>query len=437
MEWPLALLILFGCLVILMATGMPVAFAFLVTCLTGSILFWGGLAGLEQLVMSIFGSVTTFSILPLPLFILMGNIIFESGVGIKMVDAMDRIMGRFPARLSIVAILGGSLLGTMIGISGGTLAILGRTLVPEMRRRGYKNAMSVGPIVATGALAVLIPPSAFAVFLGAIAEVSVGKLLIAIVPVGVLLAVSFCVYIIVRSVLQPSLAPSYEVSASLKDKLNALVRYILPAGIVIFAAIGSVFVGIATPSEAAALGAIACYLLAAFYRKLGWQAVRKSASSTMDITVMVFMIIVGSISFSQILASSGAVRGLIDLTMSLDMPPLVIIIATLVVLLFLGALVDPASIVMITVPLFIPIVEALGFNTLWYAVLMLLSIQLGLITPPFGLDVYTMKAIAPPDISAGDIFRSAMPFFGIAILVLAFIVAFPEIVLWLPGMMIR
>ena len=438
MEWPLALLLIFGSLVALMATGMPIAFAFMLSCVMGSILFWGGIVGLEQLAMSFYSSVTTFALLPVPLFVLMGNIIFESGVGMNMVDAVDRLLGRLPGRLSILTIGAGTLLGTMIGISGGSIAILGRSLVPEMTRRGYKKPMSLGPIVASGTLAILIPPSALAVFLGAIGRVSIGKLLMAIIMPGLLLAGLFCTYIIVRCTLQPSLAPSYAVARiPLLEKVNITVRYILPIGIVIFAAIGVVFMGIATPSEAAALGAIACFLLAALYKRLTISMVKKSAIGTIEITVMVFMIIVGSISFSRILASSGAIIGLVNLATSMPVPPMVIIIATQLVVVFLGCFMDPASIVMISAPMFMPIVSALGFDTLWYATVLLINIQLGLITPPFGLDCYTMKALAPPDISIGDVFRSSMPFLAIGFLVMALIMVFPQIALWLPNMMAR
>lgn len=438
MEWYWALLLVFGCLVVLMATGMPIFFAFMLTCVMGALLFWGGLVGMEQLAQSIFSSVTTFAILPVPLFILMGNVIFESGVGMNMVDAIDKILGRLPGRLSILAIGAGTLLGTMIGISGGSIAILGRSLVPEMSKRGYQKPMSLGPIVASGTLAVLIPPSALAVFLGAIGRVSIGKLLISIIPPGLLLAVLFATYIIVRCTLQPSLAPSYSVArVPLFEKVSATVRYILPISIVIFAAIGVVFIGIATPSEAAALGALACYVLAAMYKKLNWQMVKKSTLSTIQITIMVFMIITASISFSRILASSGAIAGLVNLATSLPVPPIVVIIATQLVTVFLGCFMDPASIVMITAPMFMPIVQALGYDTLWYATVLLINIQLGLITPPFGLDCYTMKALAPPDVSIGDVFRSSMPFLAIGFLVMALIMVFPAIALWLPSMMVR
>ena len=434
-EWYLAILLMFGCLIALMMTGMPIAFAFMFTCVMGALLFWGGAAGLEQLAMSFYSSVSNYNFLPIPLFILMGDVIFTSGAGILLIDAVDKILGRIPGRLSVVAVGSGVLLGTMIGISGGSIGILGRVLVPEMTKRGYKKTMTLGPMVSSGTLAILIPPSALAVFLGAVGQVSIGNLLMAIIVPGVLLAIMFAAYIIIRCTIDPSLAPTYEVArVSFREKVKAVVTHILPIVLVIFAVIGSVFMGVATPGESAALGVIACYLLAALYRKLSWDTIRKSAQSTIQTTVMVFFIVVGSISFSRILATSGAISTLVQFATHMNVNPIFIIIATQIILMFLGAFMDPASIVMISAPLFFPLVRALGFDTLWFAVISLINIQLGLISPPFGLDVFTMKAIAPRDVTLGDVFRSSMPFFYMGTAMSLLIIIFPQIITWLPGL---
>jgi tripartite ATP-independent transporter DctM subunit len=438
LEWYLSLLLMFGMLIVLMMTGMPIAFAFMFTCIVGSLLFWGGAVGLEQLAMSVYSSVANYNFLPIPLFILMGDVIFTSGTGILLIDAVDKLLGRVPGRLSVLAIGSGVLLGTMIGISGGSIGILGRVLVPEMKRRGYNNEMTLGPIVSSGTLAILIPPSALAVFLGAVGQVSIGKLLLAIIVPGVLLAALFIAYIVIRCTMDPSIAPKYEVpSIPFREKVKVTVTHIAPVIIVIFAVIGSVFLGVATPGESAALGVLACYILAAIYRKLNWHTIKNSAQSTVQVTVMVFFIVVGSISFSRILASTGAISTMVNFATTVNIHPIFIVIATQLILLFLGAFMDPASIVMITVPLFFPLVKALGYDTLWFAVVSLMNIQLGLITPPFGLDVFTMKAIAPTDVSLGDVFRSSMPFLLMGLAMMALIMVFPAVATWLPGMSMR
>ncbi len=435
MEWFESLVLMFGCLIAIMLTGMPISFAFMFTCIMGATLFWGGASGLDQLAMSFYSAVANYTFLPIPLFVLMGDVIFASGVGTQIVGAVDKLLGKLPGRLSLLSIGSGVLLGTMIGISGGSIGILGRTLVPEMLERGYKPPMVYGPIVSSGTLAILIPPSALAVFIGAIGQVSVGNLLMAIIIPGLLLAVLFSAYIIIRCKINPSLAPTYEVAkVPFSERVRAFTFYILPIVIVILAVIGSVFLGVATPSEAAALGVVACLLLAALYRKLSWSMLFRSGMNTVRVTVMVFFIVVGSISFSRILATTGAITELINLTTTADISPLWVIVFTQVVLLFLGMFMDPASIVMITAPIFFPLAKALGYDLIWFAVLSLINIQLGLISPPFGLDVYTMKAVAPSNVSLGTVFRSSMPYWSLGILLMLLVAAFPALATWLPSL---
>lgn len=436
MEWQLALLLILGMLVVFLMIGLPIAFAFMLVNIIGVYVFWGGLSGLETLIDSIFSGVASFAFLPLPLFILMGTVIFESGVGLLMVDALDKWMGRLPGRLSLIAVGAGTLLATMTGVSTGSVVILGKGLVPEMEKQGYKNAMSIGPIVGSGSLATMIPPSALGIFLGAIGEISIGKLLIAIIIPGLVMAFLFAAYIIVRCVVQPSLAPSYKVPpVPLSQKLGAAIRYVLPIGIIIFAVIGAILIGIATPSEAAALGALSCYLLAALHKKLNWQMVKRSTMSAIETTIMIFMIIAAAISFSRILSYSGAIKGLVEMTMSLPVSPMLIVIASQIVVVFMGMFMGPNSIMMITLPIFMPIINALGFNPVWFGVIMLINVQLALISPPFGMDCYIMKGVVASDVSVEEVFRASMPFLFLGFLAMALIMAFPQIALWLPDIM--
>ena len=211
MEWPLVLLLIFGGLIVLMITGMPIAFCFMLINIIGMYAFFGGMLGLEQLVTTIYSSLTTFILLPIPLFILMGEVMFHSGIAPKLIETLDKWMGRIPGRLSLLAVAVGTVLSTLTGTSLASVAMLGSVLVPEMEKHGYRKSMSLGPILGSGGLAMMIPPSALAVLCGAIAELSIGKLLIAIICPGLLIAFIYALYIIIRCVLQPSIAPSYEV----------------------------------------------------------------------------------------------------------------------------------------------------------------------------------------------------------------------------------
>jgi len=419
-----------------MATGMPVAICFILINLIGRFFFFGGLAGLEHFSTSIFDSVTSFVLLPIPLFILMGEVMFQSGIASPMMDALDKWLGRLPGRLGLQAVAGGAILSTLTGMDLATTAIMGDALVPEMEKRGYKKAMTMGPILGSGGLAIMIPPSDLAVLLGALGKISIGKLLMAIIFPGILMGALYATYIIVRSILQPAIAPAYGVTHfSLSDKLLATARYILPIGFVIFAVVGLILFGIATPTEAAATGAISMFLLSAAYGRLNWQVAKKSLMGTLHITGMIMLILAGAVAFSQILAFSGASRGLIGFATTLPLSPIFILIAMLVIILFLGAFMEPVSIMMVTLPLFMPIVNNLGFDPVWFGVIYLLSITMGEISPPFGLCLFVMKGVAPPDTTIGDVYRAGLPFLGLDLIAIVLLIAFPQISLWLPGVM--
>jgi len=418
-----------------MFTGLPLAFGFILINLIGAFLFWGGGAGVEQLVIRMAGSLTMFDLLPLPLFILMGEVMFHSGMAPLLIDAIDRWLGRLPGRLGLLAVGAGTLFSTLTGTSLASIAMLGTVLVPEMEKRGYKKPMSLGPILGSGGLAMMIPPSALAVLLGAIGVISVGKILIAIIVPGLLMALFYASYIILRCKFQPSIAPPYEVPPTpLSEKLMTTVRYILPVGFVIFMVIGVMMLGIATPSEAAATGALATFILAAFYRRLGWEVVKKSFVGTFKITVMLFMIICGATGFAQNLAYTGASRGFIELAVGLPVAPIVVVIFMQIVLLILGTFMDVVGIMMVTLPIYVPVIKTLGFDLVWFAAIMLLNIEMAITTPPYGTGLFTMKGVAPPDTTMGDIYKAALPFLGCDALVMAIMLAFPSVVLWLPSL---
>ena len=323
LEWWLGLLVIISGWAILMLLGLPVAFCFLVINMVGVYLFWGGHAGLNQLILSIEGSVTHFSLVTIVLFMLMGNIMFHSGVGITVVDAMDKWLGKLPGRLGLVAIGSGTLIATLSGASMASIAVLGSTLTPEMEKRGYKKAMSIGPVLGVSGIAKMIPPSAVGVILAVLAQLSVADFLIAIIIPGLIMSIFYGAYTIGRCWLQPSIAPPYQVDPTpLSKKLELAMKYILPLGLVIFLVTGVIFVGVATPTEAAATGSLGCFILAAAHRKLNWQTVRKSVAATLQTSITVLIIMSGAKAFAQILAFSGATRGLADLALGLPLPPI-------------------------------------------------------------------------------------------------------------------
>ena len=435
MEWQLAFVLILGCLLLVMATGLPIAFCFMVVNILGVLLWWGGVGGLYQLVRSMFSSVTTFSLMPLPLFILMGEVMFQSGIAPKMIDAVDKWLGRLPGRLGLLAVAAGAVLSTLTGASVASVAVLGSTLVPEMERRGYKKSMSLGPILGSGGLAMMIPPSGLAVFLGAIGRISIGDMLIAIIIPGLLMATLYAAYICIRCRLQPDIAPPYDVApCPLSEKLLATAKYILPITFIIFMVIGVILLGIATPTEAAANGAFGTFILAALYGRLNWEVVKRAVGRSLQSSVMIFMIITGAVAFSQILAYSGATRGLIEFALGLVLAPMLIIIAMQVVVLMLGMFMHVGAIIMITLPIFMPVVRVLEFDPVWFGVLMLINIEMATTSPPFGLALFVMRGVAPPDTTMGDIYRAALPFLYCDVIAMALIMAFPGLTGWLPNL---
>ncbi len=436
MEWQLLLLLIFASLVILMAIGMPIAVCFMLINAVGAFVLFGGMQGLEQLILIMYSGLATFNLLPLPLFILMGEVLAYSTMAPLMIDALEKWLGRLPGRLALVAVGAGTLFAVLTGASVASVAMLGSTLVPEMEKRGYKKPMTVGPILGSGGLAIMIPPSALAILLGAIGEISIGRILIAIIVPGLLMAFLYATYIITRCWFQPSIAPSYEVPhIPLLEKLTDTIHYILPVGFIIFAVTGVILLGIATPSEAAATGSLGVFILAAAERHLNWEVVKKSVSGTLKITGMIFLIICGAKAFSSLLAFGGATRGLTEFATGLPIAPIFVIIIMQVVVLIMGCFMEPASILMITMPIFVPVITALGFNPIWFAVICLLNIEMSMTTPPFGLALFAMKGVAPPDTTMKDIYLGGLPFLACDAIAMALLIAFPQIALWLPSLM--
>jgi tripartite ATP-independent transporter DctM subunit len=434
-AWHEILLVLLGTLVLFMAIGLPVVFAFFATNLIGAFVFMGGENGILQLVRNAVDSVQSFALLPIPLFILMGEIMFHTGVAARAIDAVDKLIARVPGRLSLVAITGGTIFSSLSGSTIANTAMLGSTLLPEMYRRGYKPAIAIGPIVAVGGLAMLIPPSALAVLLGSIAQIPIGALLIASILPALILAVLFFGYVILRCRLDPSLAPAYEVQAlGWRERLLPFVKYVLPLSVIFIVVVGSIIGGIATPTESAALGAAASLIAAAADRRLTWANFGVALRQTLRFTVMTLFIICGSITFSQIMAFSQASNGLSAAVLGAGLAPIVLLGGMLLILLFLGCFMDQVSMMMITVPLFMPLVQQFGFEPVWFGVLMLMCLEISLATPPFGLLLFVAKG-ASPETSMRDIILSVAPFVALALSVVVLLIAVPELTLWLPRLM--
>ena len=436
MEWWEVFTFFIGGLVLLLVTGFPIAFAFLCMDLLGILVFIGH-RGVYQAPLQIFSSLSTFTLAPIPLFIFMGELMFHSGVAYRTIDVLDKWLGRLPGRLSLLAAGGGTLFSALSGSTLANTAMLGTVLMPDMQRRGYHTAMSVGPIVGVGGLAMLIPPSSLAVVLAALGHISVSKILVGGVVPGLLLGAMFALYIILRCWLNPDLAPHYEVAASTwSERILLLVRYVLPLGIIIFMVLGLMLLGVATPTEAAASGVLGTIVVIALFKRITFKVLKDAITGTLEITVMIFMIIAASNTFSSLLAYSGATQGLLGVVKGLELPPLMILVGMQLLVFLLGMFMETISIMMICLPIFMPIVKILGFDPVWFGVIMLINFEMGLITPPFGMLLFVMKGVAPEGISIEEICRAAMPFILCDALAILLIIIFPALALWLPSKVI-
>ena len=436
MEWYYVLGVLLSTLLFFMILGLPVVFAFFAANIVGAMLFMGGEKGIAQLVRNAIDATQNFSLLPIPLFIFMGEIMFHRGVAARAIDAVDKLIARIPGRLSLVAITGGTLFSSLSGSTIANTAMLGSTLLPEMYKRGYKPEISIGPIVAVGGIAMLIPPSALAVLLGSVARIPIGDLLLASILPALILTFLFYLYVTIRCWANPDIAPIYDIGEmTWWERIKPFLIYVLPLISIFVVVVGSIVAGIATPTESAALGTIASLAVAAGYRSLRWSNFVASVRETVRFSVMTLFIICGSITFSQILAFSEASAGLSLVILNSDLAPLLILLGMLAVLMMLGCFMDQVSMMMITMPLYMPVIEQMGYNVVWFGVLTLLVMEISLATPPFGLLLFVAKGAAPAGTTMREVIISVLPFVLLALLVVALLIAVPQLTLILPELM--
>lgn len=432
MTWWLIIILFFSGLILVFMTGTPIAFSFLLLDIL-AMYFIMGANFTGSFVGSILDSLTNFTLVAVPLFVLMGEVLFQSGLALKAIDVLEKWLGKLPGRLSILSIVSGALFASLSGSVMANTAMLGSLLTPEMARKNYHKSMIVGPIVASGSLAMMIPPSSLTVIFGSLAGLSVGDLLIAGILPGLLMSVLYISYIVIRCALNPELAPIEQVEKfELKSVLKETIINVFPLVVIIFLTVGVIFFGIATPTEAASLGAFGAIILAWLLGDFNMEVIQKSLRGAAKVTAMTLIIVAASNSFSQVLAFTGATRSLTQFVINLPLKPFWILIGMLAVIFLLGMFIEQVAIMMITIPVFMPIVKTLGFNPIWFGILMLMMLQIALLTPPVGLLLYTIKGVTPKDITMKDIWFAATPYVicGLfAILIILFIPQFTTILI--------
>jgi tripartite ATP-independent transporter DctM subunit len=438
MTWWLSAIVLFGVLTALFAIALPAAFAFFGINIVGAWMYLGREAGLVQLIRNGVVSITSFSLTPIPFFILMGEVLFHTGVAMKAIDAIDRVIWRVPGRLSVVAVVAGTVFSAISGSTIATTALLGSLMLPEMLRRGYHPSMAMGPIMAIGGVDMLIPPSALTVLLGSLAGISISQLLIAGIVPGTLLSVMFVGWIVLRASMKPSLAPAFEhEELALWQRLRPLIVYVVPLVMIFVIVVAAMAAGWATPTESAAIGAVATTLVAWIYRSLSASNLMKALLGTASISGVILFIIIGATTFAQILTFSGATNGLVEAIKGAGLGQWTVLFAMMLILLVLGCFIDQVSMMLICLPFFMPLVELYKFDPVWFGVLFLICMQLGLLTPPFGMLLFTMKAVAPKEIEMHQVWHAVTPYVVMGVLALVAVILVPAIATWLPRVLFR
>lgn len=436
MEWYTFLGFFIVALLGLLVLKVPVAWAMLGVGMVGAVVAFGEFNAATHMVgLSVIQAVNSFVFTAIPLFMLMGEILFRSQVAQEALDEISKVLGRLPGRLAMVSVGGGAMFGLLSGSTLANTALFGSTLLPEMRKRGYDERLAVGSILAAGGLAMILPPSALAILWGAVARVPIGPLLIAGVIPGLLMAVGYTV-IVLMWVKRYGGAPEEDLppARSMGEVLRSGVKRALAPGLLIAVVLGLIFFGLATPTESAAVGVVAAALIALVQGRLNARILFAAGRGTVRTTAMIFFILVGSNLFGQLMSFTGATGGIVrTLTEGVGNQWAMLVIIMLL-LLVLGVFIDQASIMLVTAPLLMPIASAMGWNPIWFSILVLINLQIANTTPPFGMSLFVMRGVAP-DIPTTTLYRSVLPWMTSDLVVILLVAIFPALAIWLPGFM--
>lgn len=424
---------MFASMLVLLIIGMPLSFALTFVGIVFGLMLWGP-GMLELLAISSFSSMDNFLLVAVPMFIFMGLMLQKSGITDDLFDMISKLMGGIPGGLGVGTIIICALIAAMAGVSGAATVSLGIIALPSMLKHGYDKKLTTGAIMAGGALGFLIPPSVLMILYAFLARESVGKLFAAGVIPGLMLAGIYILYILIRCGINPKLGPPMP-KAERPDfigKIKSLRALILP-GSLIATVLSFIVFGVTSPSEASAVGAVGSIICAAIYRTLTLEVMKDVLYNTIKIMGMIIWITLAAVFFSKVYIGLGAGMILEEIIEDNNLAPYAIILLMLACYFVLGMFLDDFAIVFITVPLFVPIVESLDFDTVWFAVLFVVSMQTAYLTPPFGYNLFYMRSVAPPEITINDLYKAVIPFIILQIIALGLMVAFPSIILWLPN----
>jgi tripartite ATP-independent transporter DctM subunit len=424
--------------VVILLTGLPLAFATGAVAVIFAVALFGW-PGLTLIVSRVFTLMGNYVLVSVPLFIFMACVLEKAGIAEAIFRAAYVWSGRIRGGLAVAVIISCAIMAAMVGVIGAEIVTMGVVALPAMLARGYKKELALGCICAGGGLATLIPPSVVFIMYGLTAGVSIGQLYVAGIVPGLMLAAMYIAYIVIRCYQRPEWAPpasEEELSITLKEKIALLRELILPA-LVAFSVLGTLYLGWATPTEAAGVGVMGAIVAMWWNGKLSWAKLRAAAEDTAKVTIMLYWLFFGSSALIGVYTLAGGTKLIQDVLTSLPVGPIGVIILIQMVWIILGCFIDWIGILLLTAPIFVPVVIALGFDPVWMGVLFCMNMQISYISPPFGPAAFYLKGVVPPNIALTDIFRSVWPYMGLQIVALGLVIAFPQIALWLPSTMAK
>jgi tripartite ATP-independent transporter DctM subunit len=426
-------LVMFGSIFLLLAMGLPIAFV-LGSIAVAVTYFLYGHKALITIVFSTFSMMWQILFIAVPLFIFMGAVLEKSGIAEGLYEAMHRWAGSIRGGLAIATVTVCVFFAAMTGITGATTVTLGIIALPSMLSRGYDKNLAMGSILGGGTLAILIPPSIPMVLLALFTRQSAGKMLIAGILPGLLISCMFIVYIAIKGLVQPESCPAHSQRFTLKEKIIFSRKMIFPL-IIIGGVLGSIFFGFATPTEASAIGAVGVILSTIVNRSFSWRIIKEAVYATFRLTNIIMWIAFGAASFSTTYSALGGMDFVQETIAGLQVGPWMVFTVICLIIIILGCFLDPTSIIMIVSPIGFEVITASGFDPTWFGIIFVICLEVGYITPPFGFNLFYLKAVAPPNISIADIIGSVVPFLAILLMSLVLFAIFPQVVLWLPNMM--
>lgn len=440
---PLTLtLILFGILLLFLLSGLWIGFSLFSVGICGMLLYktnlpptlsiWDKIGGL--MANSVWNSMNSWALTALPLFILMGEILFRTAISTRLLNGLVPWLSRIPGRLFHINVVACSLFAAVSGSSAATTATVGKITLHELSERGYNRSLAIGSLAGAGTLGFLIPPSLIMIIYGVLSDTSIGKLFIGGIIPGLTLAFLYSSYIVICALVRPDIVPDSKETYSLADKIIA-VKELLPVLSLVGVVLGGIYLGFTTPTEAAAIGVLGALVLAAFYRNLSWQNFREALMNAVQTTCMICLIIAGAAFLAQVVGFIGIARGISSYIAALDVSAYMLLVVLGLMYLILGMILDGISIVVMTLPIVLPIILNAGFDPLWFGVYLVIMVELSQITPPVGFSLFVIQGIAYEPV--GRIIKATLPFLMIMVLMVVLITIFPELVLYLPNKMVN